>query len=199
MSNTYGHEEIESYDFGDAEAPAGFDNEGKGYIDPPDGEHVFRIDSFSIAEANEFKYNRGEGLWVGNQLRPTIMVASGEHRDARCIDFIPLPTAGAEQMPAPIANRWSNFLRSLGFKIPENKVVPAGFKLHDIIGKTCRATIVNETYEDKTRPKVKFMSYAPVSHEDSKPSGMKKKPASSTTPAAKPKVQEAETFDPDDI
>lgn len=190
MSDTIKSDELEAYDFGSTAAPEGFDPDAAGYEPPPVGEHVFYVEDFEIAENNTFK-GKDFGEWVGNQLRPRLTVADGEHKGASIIDFLPLPTPGAP-MPKALANRWCNFIRAFGFQPPADAVVPVGFKLHDIKGTRGKAAIIDDTYDGKTRRKVRFFGYSPVNgKKNGKSNGQQTKaPAAQAAPAAAPNLDD---------
>lgn len=144
--------EITDYQFGETVAPQGFDPNARGYEDAPIGVHVMEVTDAEIVTGKEFKAD-GQSYWL-NQLKPRLAIAAGQpYAGATAMDFLPMPTPGIA-MPAKLANRWANFLHSLGFSMPKDQVVPAGFKLKDIIGKRCKVRIVQQTDSDGT-PKFK--------------------------------------------
>ncbi len=162
--------EMEDYSFGDAAPPTGYDADSGGYENPPPGWHIFELTEFEIKEHNLWK-GKDFGEWTGNQIRPHLTVADGPHKSKTIMDFLPIPTQGRD-MPKSLANRWANFIRACGFQAPADRLVPIGFKLHQLIGAKCRAEIVKDTYEDKDRIKVKFFGYNPI--KDDAPSGVVK-------------------------
>lgn len=185
--------ELEDWNFGDTAAPEGFDPEAKGWEDPPVGWSKFEIPddkpnrpAFEVEENKSFG---GQNPWNGSQLRVRLDVVDGPHAGADIMDFIPLPTVG-RPMPATLANRWANFIRSLGFTLTANQIVPPGFKLHQIKKRQCFAEVVSEVYQDKKKLKIKFFGYRPLS--DPPPaissaqsnSGASKKATASTPPVA---------------
>ena len=158
--------ELSNYEFGDPVAPEGFDPEAKGFTDMPPGWHKFVIpsaeaDGFSIKENHLFK-NSKEGDWTGNQIRPNLTIVEGQpFAGATKMDFLPLPTIG-RPMPKHLANQWANFLRSLGFTVPVDKLIPAGFKLSMIHGRSGWVHIVEDEYDGKKKIKVAYYGYRPL-------------------------------------
>lgn len=154
--------EITGYEFGDAMAPEGFDPEAAGYSDPTIGWHPFTIDEFWIEENKVFK-GKDFDQYVGTQLRVRLKVPQGQpEAGASVLDFIPMPSPG-RPMPRALANRWANFIAAFGFRPPTDKLVPAGFKLHSLIGAQGACEIIEDEYEGKKRLKPKFFGYKPVS------------------------------------
>jgi len=183
-SETIKAAELDSYDFGEATAPEGFDPNAEGREDAPVGKHVFIIKDFEIAPNNTFK-GKDFGEWIGNQLRPKLVVADNQpHAGTSMMDFLPLPSADAP-MPKALANRFANFIRSFGFQPPPDRIVPKGFNLKDLIGKTGMAEIVDDTYEGKTRRKVKFFGYSPID-ENGKSNGAGKSGGNGKSNGTKP-------------
>jgi len=167
--------ELESYDFGNPVAPEGFDPNAAGFENTPAGWHVFELQDFEIFENHTFN-GKDFGQWVGNQIRPKLVVPPGEKNTGSSqLDFLPLPTQG-RPMPRALANRWANFIASFGFKCPADKLVPTGFKLHDLLNgnepgtKTPkkpwhrgRAEVVLDEYDGKKQLKIRYFGYKPLS------------------------------------
>lgn len=162
MANTLNANEIDNYDFGDAVAPDGFDPDAQGYATPTPGVHMFYVADFRITQFKTFN-GKDFGQWTGHQLEPRLVIPRGQLEEgASLFDYIPMPTPGTS-MPRSLANRWANFLRGLGFRCPPDRLVPAGFKLQDILnGPCCMAECYEDTYEGKTRIKVRLFGYSPV-------------------------------------
>jgi hypothetical protein len=151
--------ELDNYQFGNETPPQGFDPNAEGWEAPPVGVHLCECFDFEIKPNNVFNGPKTFGQWIGNQLRPKMRVVGGQpHEGTSKMDFLPMPTPGAP-MPVELANRWANFINALGFTPPPNSVVPAGLKLHNILGAQCLVEIVEDTYEGKVQRKVKFFGY----------------------------------------
>lgn len=188
MSNdeTLSAKDIQSYDFGDPVAPEGFNPDTEAYENTPPGWHVFDLIDFKLAENKEFKHKEF-GVWVGTQLRPRLRVPEGfEDAGTTQIDFLPFPTPG-RQMPTVLANQWANFARAFGIQIPSDRLVPQGFKIHDLLNgndpdkparpfRRGRAEVVTDEYDGKTKLRIGYFRYKPLNGNGNG--------GSATTPAA---------------
>lgn len=175
--------EIEELEFGETTAPSGFNPEAEGFEWPPPGWHEMTVgngkdddEAFSFVQNHSWNWKESKDApkqqWIGSQLRPRLVVASGPYKGRGVTDYIPMPQKGSGQMPAPLANRWANFLRGAGFPCPPNLVVPPGFNIkRDLPGAKCMACVVEEEYtneetgETKKTTKVKYMGYKPIGSE----------------------------------
>lgn len=159
--------QIDSFPFGDEAPPAGFDPNAKGYenIEKP-GNYVLEVDDFKICPNHPFRYkdeNKVEQTWVGHQLRPMLVIPDGSPQaGASIMDFLPIPTKGAAPMPPQLANRWANFLRGCGFKVPQSAYIPPGFKIHDILKKRTGVRIEMRDTDKGPRASIKYMGYETV-------------------------------------
>lgn len=194
--------DISNYEFGEQVAPEGFNPDAQGFETLPPGKHKVRIgetpddpDAYRIKENYEHKDKRidGGGSWVGNQIQPRLVCVEGEHKGKGCMDFLPLPTPG-KPMPKVLADKWANFIRAFGFKPPADRIVPAGFKLNDLLadGVVGVVEIEHRTYTkndgtqaDRNDPK--YMGYSSVNAASAGGggSGVQKKQADAPAPAEK--------------
>lgn len=179
---------LENIDFGSGEAPAGFDPNA-GFRDLPEGRHTVRLLDYGFSADLERQNHRDipGGFWVGRK----ITVRMGNDAGS-IVDYLPCPTPESP-MPVPMANRWANFLRSWGFDIPPDRVIPAGFH-HSQLRNTpglAQIDVVVEEYEGKRRHKVKYMSYqrAPKGTAPGVVSASSAKPAPTQAPSTKPAPQ----------
>lgn len=183
----FGPAETASYDFGDTAAPPeGFDPNATGWTDPPPGIHLMKIDDYKVVCDKDFRWK--DETFVLNQIRPQFVIPAGQpNAGAKVIDFLPMPTPGRTWC-AGLANRWANFLKSLGFDVPATATVPAGFTLPQIMGHTASVTVALQTDRDGNpklgnsglqRVEVKFFGYsrpeasAPSTAGPSQPAPMK--------------------------
>lgn len=159
MSNdTYKPDELANYQFGDTTAPEGFDPDTTGAIDPTPGRHRFRIEAWSYEKPayevkvdHEFKW-KGE-VYVLNQLQVRFRIPKGQpEAGATIMAFLPMPTPSNPGFGgcAGLANQWGQFLKSLGFRVPEKLTVPDGFRLEHIDGRECLIDIEHRTDQDGT-------------------------------------------------
>lgn len=133
--------EFTNYNWGDTRAPEGFDPNATGFAQPPPGEHLMEIADFAYEQARVWKYK--DQQQVLNQLRPLWKVVSGAYAGAGLWDFLPMPPPPpGQQMITFLANRWGQFLVSLGYDLPLGQLVPAGFRLKDIIGRRALVRVV---------------------------------------------------------
>jgi len=143
-------------DFGPAVAPEGYDPEITATASVPPGKYLVKVVDCEIMEMHSFKL---EGTtYILNQLRPLLEVVEGEHAGARIMDFLAMPSPYESIMPTFYANRWGNFLRSLGFTMPKDDLRPAPvngrpFKLHDVIGRQTTVEIVLQLEADRKTPR----------------------------------------------
>jgi hypothetical protein len=193
--------ELADYEFGEQVAPDGFNPDAQGYEPPPPGEFVVRIgespsdeDAYRIKPNHEFRDRRiPGGSWIGTQIQPSIVIAEGEHKGKSVYDYLPCPTPG-KQMPKPLADRWANFIRAFGFRPPENRLIPPGFKLEHLCGEKTLAIAKFEAHsyekvDDEGEPKkietvrIKYMGYSPCNGAQAGAGGVRRK-ATAETPAA---------------
>lgn len=153
MTDVFDRNQAASYQFGDATAPEGFDPDVKGWRDPTPGEHIVKVVDYQVRTGKETNVRIRQGsdermTVVHNQLEPRLQCDDDDtEAGATVIDFIPMPTPGV-QLPALLANQWGQFIKSLGFDLPDGKLVPPGFSLENLIGRRCRAMVETQTTRD---------------------------------------------------
>jgi len=163
----FGPQDSGDYNFGATAPPEGFDPNTSAPKRPDAGEHTMTITTFTMHPDHTFKW-KGESYAL-TQLRPTLVVTSpGSNEGRECIDFLPMPTEGREM--GLLANRWANLLKGFGFNVTKDSLVPVGFKLTDLIGRSANVTIQEETDSDNQPKKyrgvvqtgVALFGYSPV-------------------------------------
>lgn len=160
--------EIDNYTFGNDPVPEGYNPDSQGFEDPPVGTHIFELTDFGIVESKEFK-GKDFTSWVGNQIRPRLTIPAGQpNAGASILDFLPIPTKD-RPMPKALANRWANFVRSLGFQLPSNSLIPPGFSIsrdkNSLLPTPrlrCAVRIEEEEYEGKKKIRVAYFGYKRV-------------------------------------
>lgn len=175
--------------FGDTAAPADFNPNAKGFEAAPVGEHLMEVFDFEIPkDAKRFgaKVDGVSADFYYYQLRPKLRIVSGPHEGATIMDFIPIPPKEGG-MATLHANEWANFIKSIGFDIPDGKLLPAGFNPSQMKGRRCMVKVVqamkdgqptlNKFGEPQTE--VKFFGYSRV---QSRPAASA--PQSTAAPAA---------------
>jgi hypothetical protein len=152
--NVYTQEEAASYSFAQVPPPpADFDPDAKGTRDCPPGEHIMEVQTFAVEINHTFKWK--DQAATLNQLRPILVIPDGQPcAGASVMDFLPLPTPG-RTMPTGLANRWANFVRSLGFTLAKDSLIPAEFAGHPkpltlLIGRRCIVQVEAQTNSDGT-------------------------------------------------
>lgn len=159
MSDVFDSSQAENYSFGDTKPPQGFDPDVTGWRDPTPGRHELEVEDFNIRTAKEYRVKdpttKEYQTVVANQLEPRLICCAEDDPDhgASVIDFIPLPTPGV-LLPQRLANQWGQFIKSLGFQVSKESIVPPGFQLSQIKGKRCIGDIAIQLDADK-RPKKK--------------------------------------------
>lgn len=160
METTYKPHELENYDFGNVTAPEGFDPDASGAVDPPIGKSVFEVSAwsdekpaFEVKPDHTFRWDGQQ--YTLNQIRVRFRIPKGfPFAGAGVMVFLPLPSPGVF-MPVGLANQWANFIKSLGFDLPKDRLVPDGFTLGKLAGRRCVIDIeqgVDENRQPKVRP-----------------------------------------------
>ncbi len=193
MSDTYTAEQCVDYEFNPAAAaaPEGFNADSESYRDAPVGDHLMELVDFEVCPEQDFRI-KGDTC-VLDQLRPKFRIVDGQpDAGATVMDFLPMPSG---PMLTLLANRWGHFLKRLGFTLPAGQLLPAGFKLNDLIGKHCLVSVELATdgngvpkLKNNGRPRmsVAFFGYG---FADAKRSATTGPSASSTPRSHKPTPQ----------
>lgn len=149
-------EELGGFDFGDKApvAPAGFNPDQIGRMSPPPvGDHEMEVIDFAITDApSSFRWD-GQ-TYYHHKLQVFLQVCSGPHKGTGVADYLPMPSTHCPFTSVGLANRWGQFLKSLGFALPEGKCVPDGFKLNQIKGRKCVVSCKHNE-DDTGAPKYK--------------------------------------------
>lgn len=156
--NEYGADQIGNYNFGDVAAPEGFDPNQTAWRDPPAGEHKMRVDwaNTKVAANETFNWTdrntKQRFQFVLNQLKARLVVCEGPHEGASIFTRLPMPTPN-QVWHGGLASQWGQFLRALGFEIPEGKTVPVGFQLSQIADRECLVTVEKQTRDGEVQTK----------------------------------------------
>ena len=184
-----------NYNFTGAEAaPADTNPDRQAQRDLPPGDLRLVVKDFKVKPNHQFSWDKR--YYVLHQFRPILCGPDGlPYAGASIMDFLPLPTPGQEWC-AGLAERWINFIRSLGFDVPKGHAVPAGFQLPQVVGRECLATIQYQVQNKVVKTKddgspytqVKMFSYARVpAGWVYTPSGLATPPAPAPAPAPAPR------------
>lgn len=184
MSNGQGlrSNEIGPYAFGNTAAMEGFNPDATGYRDAPPGRHLMEVADYELHQNQEFRGARPDpNTYILHQLRVRLVIPAGALAGASALDFLPAPPQAGQVWPVLQANRWANFVRSLGFALPKGQTVPAemlaeaqaGRNPFDLLkGRRCYTTTAYKLDRDTKQPQlkddglprveVKFFGYEPV-------------------------------------
>lgn len=204
MSDGLKSTDIISYEFGNTAAPEGFNPNATGYRDIPPGKHEVEVQDYKLHLNQELKGAKPDtNTYILHQLCVRLVIPAG-HQDAgaSALDFLPAPPQQGQTWPALQANRWANFVRSLGFDLPQGQTVPAEMvaasragrnPFEPLKGRRCMVTTCFKLDRDTKQPMlqdnglpqihVKYFGYEPVAA-NTQPTTQAAPPAAATQPAA---------------